>query len=97
MEVKRVAVLGAGLMGHGITQVCAQVGKFDVTMRDIEQRFIDNGMKMIQDSLQRFVRKGSISEEESKQILGRIHPTLDQKKLFKMLTWSSRPQPRTRH
>ena len=79
MEVKRVAVLGAGLMGHGITQVCAQVGKFDVTMRDIEQRFVDNGMKMIQDSLQRFVKKGTMSEQESKVILARIHPTLDLK------------------
>jgi len=79
MEIKRVAVLGAGLMGHGITQVCAQTGKFDVTMRDIEQRFIDNGMKMIQASLQRFVEKGSISENEAKEILGRIHPTLDLK------------------
>jgi 3-hydroxybutyryl-CoA dehydrogenase len=79
MEVKRVAVLGAGLMGHGIVQVCAQVGKYDVTMRDVEQRFIDNGMKMIQDSLERFVKKGSLSEQESKQILSRIHPTLDMK------------------
>ncbi len=79
MEVKRVAVLGAGLMGHGIAQVCAQVGKFDVSMRDIEQRFIDNGMKMIQDSLQRFVRKGTMSEQESKEVSSRIHPTLDLK------------------
>lgn len=79
MEIKRVAVLGAGLMGHGITQVCAQTGKFDVTMRDIEQRFIDNGMKMIQASLQGFIEKGSISENEAKEILGRIHPTLDLK------------------
>ena len=79
MEVKRVAVLGAGLMGHGIAQVCAQNGKFDVTMRDIEQRFVDNGMKMIQDSLQRFVKKEAISEGESKEILNRIHPTLDVK------------------
>jgi 3-hydroxybutyryl-CoA dehydrogenase len=79
MEVRRVAVLGAGLMGHGITQVCSQVGKFDVTMRDIEQRYIDNAMKMIQDSLQRFVRKGTIDEGESKEILKRIHPTLDLK------------------
>lgn len=74
-----MAVVGAGLMGHGITQVCAQAGKFDVSMRDIEKRFIDNGMKMIQDSLQRFVRKGTISEGESKKILERIHPTLDLK------------------
>lgn len=79
LEIKLVTVLGAGLMGHGIAQVCAQVGKFDVTMRDIEQRFIDNGMKMIQDSLRRFVKKGTMSEQESKEILSRIHPTLDMK------------------
>jgi len=48
-------------------------------MRDIEQRFVDNGMKMIKDSLQRFVKKGTISEAESKEILNRIHPTLDLK------------------
>jgi 3-hydroxybutyryl-CoA dehydrogenase len=66
-------------MGHGITQVCAQTGKFEVNMRDIEQRFVDNGMKMIKDSLQRFVKKGTISEAESKEILNRIHPTLDLK------------------
>src|SRR5208282_862735 len=79
MEVKRVCVLGAGLMGHGIAQVCAQTGKFEVSMRDIEQRFVDNGMKMIKDSLQRFVKKGTITEAESKEILNRIHPTLDLK------------------
>ena len=79
MEVRRVAVLGAGLMGHGIAQVCAQVGKFEVTMRDIEQRFVDNGMKMVQDSLERYVKKGTLSEAESKEILARIHTTLDLK------------------
>jgi len=77
MEVKRVCVLGAGLMGHGIAQVCAQTGKFEVNILDIEQRFVDNGMKMIKDSLQRFVKKGTLSEAESKEILNRIHPTLD--------------------
>jgi len=55
------------------------VGKFEVTMRDIEQRFIDNGMKMIQESLQRFVKKGVVGEDESKEILNRIHPMLDLK------------------
>ncbi|HUK51332.1 MAG TPA: 3-hydroxyacyl-CoA dehydrogenase NAD-binding domain-containing protein [Terriglobales bacterium] len=79
MEIKRVGVLGAGLMGHGIVQVCAQTGDFDVTMRDIEQRFIDNGMNMIKASLQRFVKKGTLTEAESNRILGRIHPTLDMK------------------
>jgi 3-hydroxybutyryl-CoA dehydrogenase len=66
-------------MGHGIAQVCTQTGKFEVNMLDIEQRFLDNGMKMIKDSLQRFVKKGTISEAESKEILNRIHPTLDMK------------------
>jgi 3-hydroxybutyryl-CoA dehydrogenase len=79
MEVRRVGVLGAGLMGHGIAQICAQTGKYDVTIRDIEQRFVDNGMRMITDSLQRFVKKGTLSEGESKEILSRVHPTLDLK------------------
>lgn len=77
MEIKKVCVLGAGLMGHGITQVCAQTGKFEVNMRDIEQRFVDNGMKMINDSLQRFVKKGTMTEQESQHVRARIHPTLD--------------------
>jgi 3-hydroxybutyryl-CoA dehydrogenase len=79
LEIKRVSVLGAGLMGHGISQVCAQIGKYEVTMRDIDQLFVDNGMNMIQDSLQRFVKKGTMTEQESKEILSRIHPTLDLK------------------
>ena len=77
MEIKKVCVLGAGLMGHGIAQVCAQTGKFEVNLRDIEQRFIDNGMTMIKDSLQRFTKKGIITEQESQETLKRIHPTLD--------------------
>ena len=66
-------------MGHGIAQVCAQTGKFEVNMRDIEQRFIDNGMRMIDDSLQRFVKKGTLTEPELREIRARIHPTLDLK------------------
>jgi 3-hydroxybutyryl-CoA dehydrogenase len=79
MEIKRITVLGAGLMGHGITQVAAQIGKYEVTMRDIEQRFVDNGMNMIQESLQRFVKKAQITEAQMNEILSRIHPSLDLK------------------
>ncbi len=79
MEVRKIAVLGAGLMGHGITQVAAQVGKYEVSMRDIEQKFIDNGMNMIRDSLQRFLKKDQITEQQMNEILARIHPTLDLK------------------
>jgi 3-hydroxybutyryl-CoA dehydrogenase len=77
VEVKKIAVLGAGLMGHGITQVAAQVGKYDVCMRDIEQKFIDNGMNMIRESLQRFVKKGQMTEAQMGEVLSRIHPTLN--------------------
>ncbi|HJW97942.1 MAG TPA: 3-hydroxyacyl-CoA dehydrogenase family protein [Candidatus Bathyarchaeia archaeon] len=78
-EVKTIAVLGAGLMGHGIAQVAAQVGKYEVNIRDVEQKFIDSGMTMIADSLQRFVKKAQLSEEEMKNVLSRIHPILDLK------------------
>jgi len=66
-------------MGHGIAQVAAQVGKYEVNLRDVEQRFIDSGMNMIKDSLQRFVKKGQLSEADMNAILARIHPTLDLK------------------
>jgi len=79
MEINKVAVLGAGLMGHGITQVAAQTAKYEVYMRDIKQEFLDNGMRMINDSLQRFLKKGEMTEAEVNQILSRIHPTLDLK------------------
>jgi 3-hydroxybutyryl-CoA dehydrogenase len=76
-EIKKVAVLGAGLMGHGIAQVAAQTSKYEVNLRDIEQRFIDAGMGMIRESLQRFVNKGQLTESDMNAILARIHPMLD--------------------
>jgi 3-hydroxybutyryl-CoA dehydrogenase len=78
MEIKKVCVLGAGLMGSGIAQVCAQAG-YEVTMRDIEQRFIDGGMNSIKKNLGRDAEKGKITKEQMETILGRIKPTLDMK------------------
>lgn len=66
-------------MGHGIAQVAAQVAKFEVSLRDIKQEFLDNGMGMIKYSLERFLKKGLVSEAEIKETLGRIHLTLDLK------------------
>ena len=77
--IERIAVLGAGLMGHGIAQVAAQIGRYEVNLRDIEQRFIDGGMSMIRESLQRFVKKGQLTEDDMKTVLSRIHPMLDLK------------------
>jgi 3-hydroxyacyl-CoA dehydrogenase len=78
-EIKKVAVLGAGLMGHGIAQVAAQVAKYEVYMYDIKQEFVDNGMRMIQKSLLRYLKKGELTSTEVDQILSRIHPVLDAK------------------
>lgn len=78
MEIKKICVLGAGLMGNGIAQTCAQAG-YEVRMRDIEQRFIDAGMNMIKKNLSRDVEKGRKTQADMDTVLGRITPTLDLK------------------
>lgn len=78
MEIKKICVLGAGLMGSGIAQVCAQAG-YSVVMRDIEQRFIDSGMNIIKRNLGNDVKKGKKTQEEMDTILSRIIPVLDLK------------------
>jgi len=78
MEIKNICVLGAGLMGNGIAQVCAMAG-YSVALRDIEQRFVDGGMNTIRKNLAKVVEKGKRSQDEMNAILGRIKPTLDLK------------------
>jgi 3-hydroxybutyryl-CoA dehydrogenase len=73
----KVTVLGAGLMGHGIAQVASQVGGYEVSMLDVEQRFLDGGMKMINASVGKFVEKGKLTKREGESVVARIHPTLD--------------------
>jgi 3-hydroxybutyryl-CoA dehydrogenase len=79
LDVKKVTVIGAGLMGHGIAQVSAQVAKFEVNLVDVKQEFIDKGMTMVRDSLQRFLKNGLITEDQVKETLERMHPTLNLK------------------
>ena len=76
MAISRIAVLGAGLMGHGIAQVAAQVAKSDVYLMDSRQEFLDRGLRMIDGSLERFVRKGELSPDELINTKNRIHATL---------------------
>jgi len=75
-DVKKVAVFGAGLMGNGIAQVCAQAG-LSVAMVDIEDRFVVNGLKNITKNLQRGVDKGRMTPEEMQKILNRIQGSTD--------------------
>ncbi|MEN6468192.1 MAG: 3-hydroxyacyl-CoA dehydrogenase NAD-binding domain-containing protein [Smithella sp.] len=78
MEIKKVCVLGAGLMGNGIAQVCAQAG-YEVALRDIEQKFVDGGMNTIKKNLGRDVEKGKMKQADMDAVLGRIKPTLSLK------------------
>jgi 3-hydroxybutyryl-CoA dehydrogenase len=83
MEVERVAVLGAGLMGHGICQVAAQVAHYEAFLYDVEQRFLDNGLAMIEGSLDKFKTKGQLTDAQVNEIMNRIYPTLDLKEAAK--------------
>lgn len=76
MEIRKICVLGAGLMGNGIAQVCAQAG-YQVKMRDIEQRFIDKGMDTIRKNLAREVEKGKRTQAEMDAVMAKITPVLD--------------------
>jgi len=61
MEIKKVGVLGCGLMGSGIAQVAAMAG-FDVTVLEVEQKFLDKGFVGIEKSLAKFAEKGTLQE-----------------------------------
>ncbi|MFQ6107365.1 MAG: 3-hydroxybutyryl-CoA dehydrogenase [Thermoplasmata archaeon] len=75
MKIERIGVLGAGTMGNGIAQVAAQSG-YHVVIRDIEQRFIDDGMDRIEKNLSKSVERGKMTEAEKESVLSRIIPTL---------------------
>lgn len=79
MEIKKVCVLGAGTMGSGIVQLFAQSG-YEVSVRDIEDRFVQNGLNGIKKGLQRFfVDKGKMTQAEADAIMARIKGTTDLK------------------
>ena len=61
MEIRKVGVLGCGLMGSGIAQVSAMAG-FDVTILEVEQKFLDKGFAGIEKSLTKFAEKGTMQE-----------------------------------
>jgi len=78
MEINKIAVMGAGAMGHGIAQLAAIAG-FDVTMRDISEEFVEAGMKKIRWSIGKFLEKGKMSPSEAEKTLKRIKPLVSLK------------------
>ena len=76
MDIKKMAVLGAGQMGNGITQVAACAG-YQVTMIDIQQEYVDRGIAAIEKSLAKLVSKERMTQEDADAARGRISLSID--------------------
>jgi 3-hydroxybutyryl-CoA dehydrogenase len=75
-EIKKVGVLGAGLMGHGIAQVAATAG-YEVILREVDDAALAKGIGKIEKQLARAVEKGKSSQEDADAVRARIHGATD--------------------
>ena len=75
-DIKKIAVMGAGDMGHGIAEVALLAG-YKVALRDIEQRFVDRGLARIKESLEKLVVKQRITADAEKAMLANIQTFVD--------------------
>ena len=84
MEIRKVAVLGCGLMGSGIAQVAAMAG-FDVTVLELDQKYLDKGFAGIEKSLGKFAErppeKGGITAQQKDAIRARLKGTTNRQDL----------------
>jgi 3-hydroxybutyryl-CoA dehydrogenase len=76
MAIERVGVLGCGLMGHGIAQICAEAG-WDVVVREVDQGRLDSGLGKIERQLARAVEKGRREQGDADSVRARITGTLE--------------------
>jgi 3-hydroxybutyryl-CoA dehydrogenase len=76
MNISKVGVLGCGLMGHGIAQICAQAG-WDVVVVESDQGALDKGMGKISKQLSRSVEKGKLEQADADAVVARITTSLD--------------------
>ena len=74
MAIRKVGIVGCGLMGSGIAQVSAQAG-YDVTVREVTKELFDRGFKRIEGSMAKFVEKGKMQAADRDAALGRIAGT----------------------
>jgi enoyl-CoA hydratase/3-hydroxyacyl-CoA dehydrogenase len=81
-DVKKIAVMGAGDMGHGIAEVALLSG-FKVAMRDVEQRFVDKGLARIRESLDKLAEKQRVTQENKKVMLDNIETSVDVERAVK--------------
>ncbi|HEV2706173.1 MAG TPA: 3-hydroxybutyryl-CoA dehydrogenase [Pyrinomonadaceae bacterium] len=76
MEIRKVGVLGCGLMGSGIAQTAASAG-FEVMVREVEMSLCEKGFVGIEKSLAKFAEKGSITADQQREIRGRLRGTTE--------------------
>jgi 3-hydroxybutyryl-CoA dehydrogenase len=76
MNIKKVGVLGCGLMGSGIAEVAAKAG-FDTVVREVTQDLVDKGLSRIQGSLGKAVEKGKLDAGKRDEALGRLRGAVD--------------------
>ncbi len=76
MDLNTIGVVGCGLMGSGIAEICARAG-YNVVVREINDSLLENGLGRIQQSLGKAVARGKLSQEQAEDTLGRIRGTLD--------------------
>ena len=74
MEIRKVGVVGCGLMGSGIAQVAAMAG-FPTAVREVSEELLKKGLSSIEKSLAKFVEKGQLTTEQRSQTLWRLKPT----------------------
>lgn len=75
MQVKKLGVLGAGAMGAGIAHLAAQRG-IEVVLCDIDMKFVDGGVARMEKLMAGSIKKGKMTEDEAKAVLGRIKKTV---------------------
>ncbi|OPX41188.1 MAG: 3-hydroxybutyryl-CoA dehydrogenase [Desulfobacteraceae bacterium 4484_190.3] len=76
MEINKIGILGAGIMGSGIAQVASMSG-FQVVVRDLSDEFLNKGRSNVEDSIQRMVKKDKINGDQAKKIMGNIKWTTE--------------------
>ena len=76
MEIKQVGVVGCGLMGSGIVEVCARAG-YNVIVREIDEEFLESGLGRVKKSLDKAVARGKATQEQEDEALARIQGTTD--------------------
>ncbi|NMA67826.1 MAG: 3-hydroxybutyryl-CoA dehydrogenase [Desulfitobacterium sp.] len=74
MNIRKIGVIGAGLMGAGIAQVAAQAG-YQVILRDLEDKLVEKGFSVIKKNLEKAQSKGKLTKDEVQEVLGRMSTT----------------------